>query len=212
MSGAAVYRLIVRMTTAVYAWGALTVMLIAISVSVAWHSWGETLMDVYALFEIAEREGRVGVARKSKLVDARAAVPGEVIVTLILGEGKETQSRPAAAGDMVVRNRCEATGNEEYLVRARTFAERYEGPLDPSIKPAGAPIGHAGRRCATLSSGRRTASSPSPPPGARRWWQGPAMPSSAIRPTPKTRIGSPRGLSRARTKSSSPPGLRARRF
>lgn len=130
------YRLIVRMTTAVYAWGALTVMLIAISVSVAWHSWGETLMDVYALFEIAEREGRVGVARKSKLVDARAAVPGEVIVTLILGEGKETQSRPAAAGDMVVRNRCEATSNEEYLVRARTFAERYEGPLG-SVDQAG---------------------------------------------------------------------------
>jgi hypothetical protein len=86
-------------------------------------------MDVHALFETAEREGRVGVARKSKLVDARAAVPGEVIVTLILGEGKETQSGPADAGDMVVRNRCEATGNEEYLVGARTFAERYEGPL-----------------------------------------------------------------------------------
>jgi hypothetical protein len=93
-------------------------------------------MDVHALFEIAEQEGRVGVARKSKLVDARAAVPGEVIVTLILGEGKETQSRPADAGDMVVRNRCKATGNEEYLVSARTFAERYEGPLG-SVDHAG---------------------------------------------------------------------------
>lgn len=87
------------------------------------------MMDVHALFETAEREGRVGVARKSKLIDARPAIPGEVIVTLILGEGKETQSRAAAAGDMVVRNRCEATGNEEYLVSARTFGERYQGPL-----------------------------------------------------------------------------------
>ena len=86
-------------------------------------------MDVHALFDTAELEGRVGVARKSKLVDARAAIPGEVIVTEILGEGRETQSRPAEAGDMVVRNRCEATGNEQYLVSARTFAERYEGPL-----------------------------------------------------------------------------------
>ena len=87
-------------------------------------------MDVHALFEVAEWDGRVGVARKSKLVDARSAVPGEVIVTVILGEGKETQSKPAATGDRVVRNRCAATGNEEYLVSARTFAERYEGPLD----------------------------------------------------------------------------------
>jgi hypothetical protein len=124
-------RLIAWMAVAVCRWGALTVMLLAISASVAWHSWGETSVDVHALFEIAQRDGRVGVARKSKPVDARAAVPGEVIVTLILGEGKETQSRPADAGDMVVRNRCEATGNEEYLVSARTFAERYDGPLDP---------------------------------------------------------------------------------
>lgn len=89
-------------------------------------------MDVHALFEAAEREGRVGMTRKSKLVDARPAVAGEVIVTVIKGEGKETQSKPAANGDMVVRNRCPQTGNEEYLVKAATFAERYAGPLGPS--------------------------------------------------------------------------------
>lgn len=81
-------------------------------------------MDIHALFEKAERDGRVGVARKSRPVDARPAAPGEVVVTIIADEGKETQSRPAAAGDMVIRNRCEATGNEEYLVSACTFAER----------------------------------------------------------------------------------------
>jgi len=85
--------------------------------------------DVHALFEKAEAEGRVGIAQKSTPVDARPAKPGEVVVTFITGEGKETQSRPADAGDMVVRNRCLETGNEEYLVKAATFAERYAGPI-----------------------------------------------------------------------------------
>jgi hypothetical protein len=89
----------------------------------------QPLIDVRALFEAAEREGRVGIARKTGDVDARGAVVGEVIVTRIAGEGKETQSPPAAAGDMVVRNRCPVTGDEQYLVAAREFPERYAGPL-----------------------------------------------------------------------------------
>jgi hypothetical protein len=32
---------------------------------------------------------------------------------------------------MVVRNRCPETGNEEILVSAAKFAERYEGPIGP---------------------------------------------------------------------------------
>ena len=86
-----------------------------------------SLDEVRALFKEAGARGLVGKARKTKLVDARPAKPGEVIVTVIAGEGKETESRPAAKGDWVVRNRCEATGNEEYLVAADKFAERYEG-------------------------------------------------------------------------------------
>jgi hypothetical protein len=86
--------------------------------------------DVLALFAKAEAEGRVGLARKSKLVDARPARAGEVVVTVIAGEGEETRSSPAQTGDWVVRNRCQETGNEEYLVKATKFAERYEGPLD----------------------------------------------------------------------------------
>ncbi len=85
--------------------------------------------DVHALFAAAEAAGRVGVARRTKPVDARPARPGEVVVTRIAGVGRETRSKPAADGDRVVRNRCPATGNEEYLVRAQTFAGRYEGPL-----------------------------------------------------------------------------------
>lgn len=86
-------------------------------------------MDVHALFDAAEREGRVGVARKTRPVDVRWAVPGEIVVTIIAGEGKETQSRPAVAGDRVVRNRCPETGDEFYLVAAASFADRYAGPL-----------------------------------------------------------------------------------
>jgi hypothetical protein len=85
--------------------------------------------DVHVLFATAEAEGRVGIARKSKPVDARPALPGEVVVTLIKGEGHETRSKPATEGDWVVRNRCPSTGNEEYLVEPGTFAERYAGPF-----------------------------------------------------------------------------------
>src|SRR5215216_3837014 len=76
----------------------------------------ETWTDISALFVRAERDGRVGLARKAKPVDVRPARPGEIIVTVIAGEGKETQSPPAHVGDIVVRNRCPTTGNEEILV------------------------------------------------------------------------------------------------
>jgi hypothetical protein len=92
-------------------------------------SHAQTPVDVAALFAKAEQEGRVGVARKTKPVDVRPARPGEIIVTVIAGEGKETQSPPAQPGDMVVRNRCAETGNEEILVTAGKFKERYEGPI-----------------------------------------------------------------------------------
>jgi hypothetical protein len=88
--------------------------------------------DVLTLFAKAEAEGRVGLARKSKLVDARPARAGELVVTVIAGEGEETRSSPAQTGDWVVRNRCQETGNEEYLVKAAKFAQRYEGPLEAS--------------------------------------------------------------------------------
>src|SRR6476469_2323208 len=84
--------------------------------------------DAQALFPAADHAGRVGVARKTKPVDARPAVAGEVIVTVIAGEGEETRSKPAEAGDWVVRNRCPVTGDEQYLVKAAKFGERYAGP------------------------------------------------------------------------------------
>ena len=89
----------------------------------------EETVDVVAYFSQAQGAQGAGLARKTKPVDVRPAKPGEVIVTVIKGEGKETQSPPAKAGDMVVRNRCPETGNEEILVSAASFADRYEGPI-----------------------------------------------------------------------------------
>ncbi len=91
-----------------------------------------SLHQVRQMMKEAEAQGLVRSARKTRPVDARPARPGEVIVTVLTGEGKETQSRPAAEGDWVVRSRCEPTGNEEYLVAADKFERRYE----PAGKPA----------------------------------------------------------------------------
>jgi hypothetical protein len=84
--------------------------------------------DQVALFAKAKAEGKAGIAHKTKPVDARPAVAGEVVVTIIKGEGVETKSKPAEAGDWVVRNRCPETGNEEILVKAAKFLTRYGEP------------------------------------------------------------------------------------
>ncbi len=89
-------------------------------------------VDIQSAFGQAAELDRTGLARKTKLVDVRPAKPGEIVVTVIAGEGKETESPPAGNGDMVVRNRCPETGNEEILVTAERFAERYEGPSGAS--------------------------------------------------------------------------------
>lgn len=86
-------------------------------------------VDVVSYFSQASAARGSGLARKTKLVDIRPARPGEIIVTTIRGEGKETQSPPAQLGDKVVRNRCPETGNEQILVAERSFSRRYEGPV-----------------------------------------------------------------------------------
>ena len=108
----------------------------------------KTLDEVRALVDKAEAAGLVRTAKKTKPVDARPAKPGEVVVTVIAGEGKETQSRPARPGDWVVRNRCQATGNEEYLVDGAKFAGRYQrtgAPPGPDGWQEHRPVGKAMR-------------------------------------------------------------------
>jgi hypothetical protein len=78
----------------------------------------QEVVNIAAYFQQALSTRGAGLARKTKPVDVRAAKVGEVIVTMIKGEGKETESPPAQAGDMVVRNRCPRTGNEQFLVPA----------------------------------------------------------------------------------------------
>jgi hypothetical protein len=90
--------------------------------------------EMAALMAGAQKDGRLQTARKTKLVDARPAKLGEVIVTVIAGEGKETTSKPAADGDRVVRNRCPQTGNEQYLVAAAKFSGKYEATGKPADK------------------------------------------------------------------------------
>ena len=106
--------------------------ILAAALALAWIGQAVAQADVHAMFAEAERDGRVGLASKTRPVDVRPAEPGEVVVTMIAGEGKETQSPPAQPGDMVVRNRCPETGNEAILIGAAKFAERYEGPLGPA--------------------------------------------------------------------------------
>ena len=84
-----------------------------------------------ALMEEAKRCGLAGRARKAKPVDARLATPGEVVETRIAGQGIETRNR-AAAGDWLVRNRCDTSGGEIYLVRADKFLGRYERTAAPT--------------------------------------------------------------------------------
>jgi hypothetical protein len=85
-------------------------------------------VDIVAYFRQAQGTRGAGLARKTQLVDARPATPGEIIVTVIRGEGVETRSPPAGLGDMVVRNRCPETGNEEILVPRESFSQRYDRP------------------------------------------------------------------------------------
>jgi len=48
--------------------------------AVAWGAQLAVQTDVHAMFEQAEREARVGLARKTMPVDVRPAEPGEVVV------------------------------------------------------------------------------------------------------------------------------------
>jgi hypothetical protein len=81
--------------------------------------------DIKGFVAKASEAGRSGMAQKTKMVDAKPAQPGEIVITIIKSEGVETKSKPAEAGDMVVRNRCPETGHEQYLVKATAFAKRY---------------------------------------------------------------------------------------
>lgn len=94
----------------------------------AFPAFAQREVDRAQLFQSAVAANRIGEAQKTRPVDARPARVGEVVVTVIRGDGVETRSRPAQEGDWVVRNRCPETGNEEYVVTSARFPERYGPP------------------------------------------------------------------------------------
>ena len=109
----------------------------------------EAHKDQVALFSQMKEQGHTGLARKTREVDARPAKLGETIVTVIKGEGVETKSKPAEDGDWVVCNRCHETCNEEILVKAAKFLQRYgEAQSKPdaagysAFRPTGAEMGY----------------------------------------------------------------------
>jgi len=127
-------------------------------------SHAQETVDVVSYFQKAQSARGSGLAHKTKPVDVRPAKPGEVVVTIIKGEGKETQSPPAKAGDMVVRNRCPETGNEEILVAAANFSRRYEGPIGAKAKDGWSPYRPRGvlMRFVTVAEGDGTFSFTAP--------------------------------------------------
>lgn len=90
-------------------------------------------------FTQAQQAGITGIAIKTKPVLARPAKEGEIITTIIKGEGVETVSEPAKKGDWVVQNICPETGNEEILVRKAKFAQRYNTAEKSEINLASYP-------------------------------------------------------------------------
>ena len=87
----------------------------------------KTQREVFELLDRAKASRLVGLARKVRPVDARPAKAGEIVETIIEGQGKETQSQTARLGDWIVRNRCSGSGREQYLVAAEKFAQRAIG-------------------------------------------------------------------------------------
>ena len=86
-------------------------------------SRAQEAVDIVEYFARVQDARGSGLARKSQPVDVRPAKPDEVIVTMIKGEGKETQSPPAKSGDMVVRNRCPETERTVSCSRCVLFGE-----------------------------------------------------------------------------------------
>jgi len=80
---------------------------------------GAQSIDFSPLFTQAEQTGRVGLARKTQLVDARPTGQGEIVVTVIAGE-----AMVARPGDAIVRN--PANPSDTYRIAAASFTCTYE--------------------------------------------------------------------------------------
>lgn len=100
------------------------------------HANDSPTLNQIELFAQAQKDGLTGNARKTKPVLARPAVPGEIVVSIIPGEGVETRSKPAEQGDMVVRSTCSDGEFTDILVKAEKFPDRY-GPAQSDADAEG---------------------------------------------------------------------------
>ena len=130
---------------------------------------------------------KVGLARKTKPVDGRPTVVGEVVVTVIKGEGVETRSKPTEAGDVVVRNRCPETGNEEYVVKAAKMKDRYGDPKGTPDAAGWVEYEPKGVEMRYFLLGEKDGPWSFRLPGAKPWWPRPATRSFRIQAIPRTR-------------------------
>ena len=105
-------------------------------------------VDVVAYFQRTSDTRGAGLARKTKPVDVRPAKPGEVIVTMIKGEGKETQSlRPKLATwwfGIAVRK----PEMRSFSLPLNPFPENTKDQSAPRPEMVGRPIVQSAYRCA----------------------------------------------------------------
>ena len=76
---------------------------------------------VQAAFEVANTEGNMELYKKFRKVDARPAIEGEVVVTMI--DGEEETKNTAKKGDMVVRTK---KNGALYIISGDKFHKRYK--------------------------------------------------------------------------------------
>ena len=97
---------------------------------------------VQAMFETAKDTDRINHYKKCKKIDARPAIEGEVIITILNGE-KETK-QTTKRGDFVAR--AKGKNKEEYIIDAVTFKKCYVsagGEVDENGFKEYNPIGEA---------------------------------------------------------------------
>ena len=176
--------------------------MLAALLALAWGAQAAAQTDVHAMFDQAERDGRVGLARKTK-AGRRAAGATR--------RGRGHGDRRRGQGDAKPAGAAGRHGGAQPLPgdrqrgdpgQRRQVRRALRGPARAGrCAPAGSRTVRAASRWPISWYAPPMARSPSPRPGASRWWRALAMPSCATRATRRTPTGSPQPRSRAPTRS-----------
>ena len=158
-------------------------------------------VDVTAYFQRTYDTRGAGLARKTKPVDARPAQPGEVIVTMIKGEGKETQSLRQNLTTWWFGIAVRKPEMRNFLLPLDPFPEDMKDRSAPGPEMVGCPIDQSAYRCALRWLQSRTVSLLSSRHGEKEWWHGPGTRSFKILTTSKIPIDLQKRPSRAPTRT-----------